>query len=83
VDDSDNETIYAVCADDVVVILGEVSDGDPVIVASYNEQGRMISANQISVSGATVQISGAAHVQVMWISSSDQKPKCHAIDYDQ
>lgn len=63
-----------------VSVEGNVSSSMPLLVASYDENGRFLGVSFMTSAGETDVFSGADAIKVLWIDNSDATPQCEAVD---
>lgn len=62
-----------------IAIMGSVSEREPVYVAAYDENGKMISVAVITVSGGKATVnSGFDQIKLMWVDANFV-PKCACV----
>ena len=65
-DDRTGESISYECSEGTITVSGDVSASAPVIIAAYDESGKMLSAKILNESGAE-DISGTGSAKLMWL----------------
>jgi len=80
-DDDELEWVYNEPSDEITIV-GPVSEKEPVIVASYDVNGRMLSLTIVAESGVESSVHQKSEdIKLIWLAE-DKSPKCESISIE-